>query len=64
MKTAIMMLALALVAGCGQKNPAQQAAQDIKAMDQRAKVQDALKQAAETQDKAREAADKAGEEKP
>jgi len=65
MNKTIMMLTLALLAslvGCGKKNPADEAAQDVKAMDQRAHVQDALKQAEESQNKAREAADKAGEE--
>jgi predicted small lipoprotein YifL len=64
MKILGLMLVLALLAGCGKKNPADLAAQDIKAMgDQRAKAQDALKQLEESQNKAKEAADKAGEEK-
>ncbi|MGO4380039.1 hypothetical protein [Pseudoduganella sp. RAF53_2] len=64
MKTAIMMLALALVAGCGKKNPADQASQDIKAMGaQRDKTKDALKELEDSQNKAKEAADKAGDEK-
>lgn len=62
MKQMIAIAALALLAACGNKNPADQAAQDIKAMGaQRDKAQDALKQMEDSQQKAKEAADKAGE---
>jgi outer membrane murein-binding lipoprotein Lpp len=64
MKVLGLMVVLAALGGCGKKNPADQAAQDIKAMgEQRAKAEDTLKQLEESQNKAKEAADKAGEEK-
>ena len=51
--------ALSLLAACGKKNPADQAAQDIKAMGaQRDKAKDALKAAQEAQQKQRDEADK------
>ncbi|KQV44631.1 MULTISPECIES: lipoprotein [unclassified Duganella] len=51
--------ALSLLAACGRKNPADQAAQDIKAMGaQRDKTQDALKKMEEAQQKQKEEADK------
>ena len=63
MKTMIAICALALLAGCGDKNPADQAAQDIKAMGaQRDKAKDTLKALEDAQQKEKEAADKAGEE--
>ena len=56
---AIAVLAL-LAAACGKKNPADQAAQDIKAMGaQRDKAKDAIKALEDSQQKAREATDKA-----
>lgn len=56
-----MLAAAALLSACGKKtNPADQAAQDIKAMgEQRDKAQDAVKELEESQQKAREAIDKA-----
>ena len=63
MKTMIAICALALLGGCGDKNPADQAAQDIKAMGaQRDKAKDTLKALEDAQQKEKEAADKAGEE--
>lgn len=64
MRTLIAMLAVAAALGaCGNKNPADEAAKDIKAMgEQRDKTQDALKELEASQQKAKEAADKAGEE--
>ncbi len=60
MKRMIVIAVLALLAACGKKNPADQAAQDIKAMGaQRDKAKDAVKAMEESQQKAREAADKA-----
>ncbi|SFF66969.1 hypothetical protein SAMN05518865_10354 [Duganella sp. CF458] len=51
--------ALSLLAACGKKNPADQAAQDIKAMGaQRDKAQDALKTMEQAQQKQKEEADK------
>jgi outer membrane murein-binding lipoprotein Lpp len=51
--------ALSLLAACGKKNPADQAAQDIKAMGaQRDKAQDAMKAMEEAQQKQKEEADK------
>ena len=63
MERLIIVLALALLAGCGKKNPVDQAAQDIKAMGaQRDKAKDAVKELEESQRKAKEAADKASGE--
>jgi len=51
--------ALSLLTACGQKNPADQAAQDIKAMgEQRDKAKDAIKAMEEAQQKQKEEADK------
>jgi len=51
--------ALSLLAACGKKAPADQAAQDIKAMGaQRDKAQDAMKSMEEAQQKQKEEADK------
>ena len=62
MKRVIAALALALLAACGNKNPAGQAAQDIKAMGaQRDKAKETLKALEDSQQKAKDAADKAGE---
>jgi hypothetical protein len=64
MRTTIILLALAAALGaCGKKdNPANQAAQDIKAMgEQRDKAQDAVKALEESQQKATDAANKAAE---
>jgi Ni/Co efflux regulator RcnB len=56
-----MAVAAALVA-CTKKNPADQAAQDIKAMgEQRDKARDSLKALEDSQKKAKEAAEKAAE---
>jgi len=53
------IVALSLLAACGKKNPADQAAQDIKAMGaQRDKAQDAMKSLEEAQQKQKEEADK------
>jgi predicted small lipoprotein YifL len=63
MKTMIAIAALALLAACGDKNPADQAAQDIKAMGaQRDKAKDSLKALEDAQQKEKEAADKAGDD--
>lgn len=60
MKRLTIIAVLALLAACGKTNPADQAAQDIKAMGvQRDKAKDAVKAMEESQQKAREAADKA-----
>jgi len=61
MKRAIAVAVLALLAAaCGKKNPADQAAQDIKAMGaQRDKAKEAIKALEDSQQKAREATDKA-----
>lgn len=62
MNKLIVMLAMCLLAACGNKNPADQAAQDIKAMGaQRDKAKDTLKALEDSQQKAKDAADKAGE---
>ena len=62
MKRMITIAALApliLLGACGQKNPADQAAQDIKAMgEQRDKAKDAMKAMEEAQQKQKEEADK------
>ncbi len=51
--------ALSLLSACGKKNPADQTAQDIKAMGaQRDKAQDAMKSLGEAQQKQKEEADK------
>jgi hypothetical protein len=57
--TAAGFAALSLLPACGKKAPAEQTAQDIKAMGaQRDKTQDALKALEDSQKKQKEAADK------
>jgi hypothetical protein len=64
MKTAIAIIALALLAGCN-KNPADQAAHDIKAMGaQRDKAKEALSKLEESQKAVKAEADKAGDAEP
>ena len=57
--TVAALAALSLLAACGKKDPAGQAAQDIKAMGaQRDEAQDAVKALEESQQKQKEEADK------